>query len=104
MKTDFEKFRKWRHYQVAWAIVLMILAIANIVLLGTSTNLVLSIAGLLTVFASLKTFSYSFCPHCGKSFMSKWTGRDAAGRNCTKRIERHQSILCVHCGQEIDTD
>ena len=104
MKTDFEKFRKWRHYQVAWAIVLITLAIVNIFLWGTGSSFAPSIAGLYLAFAGLKTHSYSCCPHCGKSFMSKWTGRDAAGRNCTKRIERHQSILCVHCGQEIDTN
>jgi len=51
----------------------------------------------------LKTFSYSRCPHCGKSVMSKWNGRDAAGRNCAKRIAKHLPILCFNCGQEIDT-
>ena len=109
MKTDFEKFRKWRRCQVAWAIVLIVLAIANIVLsaLRNSSNngsLVVCIAGLIVACTSLKTYSYSCCPHCGESAMSKWSGRDAAGRNCAKRIAKRLPILCFNCGQEIDTN
>jgi len=109
MKTDFDKFRKWRHYQVASAIVLIVLVVSNIILsafLGFSRpcNLSVCIVSVITGIMGLKAISYSRCPHCGKYIMSKWLGRDSAGRNCTKRIEKRLPILCFHCGQEVDTD
>ncbi|MBQ9431430.1 MAG: hypothetical protein IJU44_07755 [Kiritimatiellae bacterium] len=109
MKTDFYKFRKWRHYQVSSAKVLVVLAVADIVLsvfsgFGRHNNWITPIIGLVVAIASFKMLSCSRCTHCGKSVMSKWLGRDAAGRNCTKRIEKRQPILCFHCVQEVDTD
>ena len=109
MKTDFDKFRRWRHYQVASAIVLTVLTVTDIVLsvffgFSRTCNLSIGIVTVITGIMGLKAISYSRCPHCGKSVMSKWLGRDSAGRNCTKRIEKRLPILCFHCGQEIDTD
>ena len=109
MKTDFDKFRKWRHYQEASAIVLLVLAATDIALsafFGFSqfNNRSVCIAAVITSIMGLKAISYSHCPHCGKSVMSKWLGRDATGRNCAKLIVNHQPIQCFHCGQEIDTD
>ena len=108
MKTDFEKFRKWHRCQVAWAMVLLVLSVAALGLSnfrnsGNNISWIVCIVALIVACVCLKTFSYSRCPHCGKSVMSKWNGRDAAGRNCAKRIAKHLPILCFNCGQEIDT-
>ena len=85
MKTDFDKFRKWHHYQVASAVVMLTLAIADIIVSAFSGFSHISnrfgVVGLVLVATSFKIFSYSRCPHRGKSFMSKWLGRDSAGRN-----------------------
>ena len=108
MKTDFEKFRKWRHYQEASAIVLVALAAADIIWsaffgFGQINNRNVCIAAFIASIMGFKTISYSHCPHCGKSVMSKWLGRDAMGRNCARRIANCQPIQCFHCGKEIDT-
>ena len=108
MQTDFEEFRKWRHYTVACAIVVLVLTVADFALaafLGSNRCLGLGIcmAVIITMIMSFKCVGHWRCPHCGRFFMSNW-GRDAAGRNCAKRIEKRLPILCFHCGQEIDTE
>ena len=124
MKTDFEMFRKWRRWQKAIGCVLTGLFV---VYLSLSLGYVLrpshgfvdfqrishhSLVGFI-FFLSLSLMNVIslcvmdeclHCPHCGKLVMSKWLGRDAAGRNCAKRIQNRQPIQCIHCGQEIDTN
>ena len=116
MKNDFEKFRKWRRFQAVFACAL-ILALVLVAISTTSSDFAyigrrdgLRIAGIVCALGvimnivALNITKNLRCPHCGKSFMSKWMGRDAAGRNCAKRIEKRLPILCFNCGQEIDTN
>ncbi len=116
MKTDFEKFRKWRRFQAVFACAL-ILALVLVAILSTSSDFayigrrdglrivgIVSALGVIMNIIALNITKNLRCPHCGKSFMSKWMGRDAAGRNCLKQIINRQPIQCIHCGQEIDTN
>ena len=41
---------------------------------------------------------YAKCPHCGKSVLSKWWNY---GR--LKQIRKCQTIICAHCGEEVET-
>ena len=124
MKNDFEKFRKWRrwHKAIIWVLtgLLMVLLSLSIECMARSSHefvdprrihlrfilgLVYSLGLVLTNIISLSVMGQCLrCPHCGKLVMSKWLGRDAAGRNCAKRIQNRQPIQCIHCGQEIDTN
>ena len=123
-KPDFEGYRKWRRWQIAIVCVLVVLfAIhlslpSEVVLRSSGESIacrtnhlrfligIIFYLGLLTVnIVSLCVICQCLrCPHCGKLLMSKWLGRDAAGRNCCKRIVSHQPIQCYNCGEEIDTD
>lgn len=109
MKTNFDELRKWRHYQVASAIVLLVLVVTDVISsvffgFNRSSSRNICIVAFITSIMALKAVGHSRCPHCGMSVMSKWTGRDAAGRNCAKRIEERLPISCFHCGTEIVTD
>lgn len=106
MKTDFDKAREWRCAQKVSAIILIAISLINIAREFSrasvlSESLVATLAVAVTGWGVWKN---SRCPYCRKSIMSAWTGRDGGKRNCVQRIEKRQSVVCIHCGEEIDTD
>ena len=124
MKTDFDKFRKWRRWHKAIVCVLVVLLVVFMSLsldlmqrpnhefighwrihlhsiVGFIYFLCIAVVNIITLCIMNGCLR---CPYCGKLVMSKWLGRDAAGLNCAKRIVNRQTIQCVHCGQEIDTE
>ena len=109
METDFAKLRMWRHVQVLSAVIMIVLVLIDLAekvffVRSNVATLSLSVAALAVAVTNLCVYRYSRCPHCGKSLMSTWLGRDAAGRNCVTRIEKCLPVLCAHCGEEADTD
>lgn len=109
MKTDFDNLRKWRRAQVTLAIVLIVQGVTGLVELsmGKGDGIFCWMQNVvLLAFAAVSFCVHrcSGCPYCGKSVMSGWTGKDGAGRNCVKRIEKRLPVICVHCEKDVDTD
>ncbi len=105
MKTDFDNLRKWRRAQVTLAIVVIVLGVIGLVelSLGRICCWAQNVVSLSFVAVSFCVYRCSRCPYCGKSVLSGWSGKDGAGRNCIKRIEKRLPVICVHCGEEVDT-
>ena len=108
MTTDFDKARKWRRVQLVCAVALAILAIVDVFRMTAHTyrsgdSLPCIVLSLITCVAGWQACQYSRCPHCGKWLMSSWLGRDGAGRNCIRRVARGLTVICVHCGKEVET-
>lgn len=108
MIPDFDKAREWRLAQ--WACAILTIAYCMIGMLRLVISLdsrfcayPTSLATLATAICASKVQKYSRCPHCGKSVFTKWLGRDGAGRNAIKRIEKRLPIICPHCGEELET-
>ena len=107
MKTGFDNLRKWRRAQVMLAIIVIVLGVIGLVELSFGKGdkiccLVQNVVSLLFVAVSFCVYRCSRCPYCGKSVLSGWSGKDGAGRNCIKRIEKRLPVICVHCGEEVD--
>ena len=109
METDFNKLRKWRRMSKVLAIIVIALSTIRLMEIMTSVhyvenNMLLILANLLLAVTQLCSWRYSRCPYCGKSVMSHWTGHDGAKRNCVKLIEKSMPIICVNCGERVETD
>ena len=103
MKTDFEDVRKWRRAQVTLAIVLIVQGVTGLVELSMGKGdgifcWMQNVMLLASAAVSFCVYRCSGCPYCGKSVMSGWAGKDGAGRNCVKRIEKRLPVICVYCG------
>ena len=59
--------------------------------------------GLMIVLCAWRVYKQSRCPNCGKAVMSFW-GRDGVGRAAIRLISKSQSVVCVHCGVEVEME
>ena len=59
--------------------------------------------GLMIALCAWRVYKHSRCPNCGKSVMSFW-GRDGVGRAAMRRISNSHSVVCVHCGAEVEIE
>ena len=59
--------------------------------------------GLMVALCAWRVYKLSRCPKCGESVMSFW-GRDGVGRAAVRRISKLHSVVCVHCGDEVEIE
>ena len=59
--------------------------------------------GLMVALCAWRVYKLSRCPKCGESVMSFW-GRDGVGRAAVRRILKLHSVVCVHCGDEVEIE
>ena len=107
IKSNFAMYRLcWRWVNVICVVCLMIACghmcvakhIAGLHVLNLSVfALFLCMSGM-GIMLCLFMMHYAKCPHCGKSVLSKWWNY---GR--FKQIRKCQTIVCAHCGEEIET-
>ena len=108
MTTDFGKIRKWRRVQLVCTVACVVVLLVSMFRMATHTyrsrdNLPCAVMAFFASVAAWQVCRHSKCPHCGKRLMSFWLGRDGAGRNYIWRVEKRQPVICVHCGEEVDT-
>lgn len=108
-KNDFNKAREWFLAQRVSAVALLIFVTIDIVLSVTGNHRSMpslgnAVCGIAVSVCAINCVRHLRCPHCGKSVMSFWLGRDGAGRNCMQLITQHKPIICAHCGEEVETD
>ena len=110
MTTCIANVRKWWLVQLISSIVFLGVIALNWVWNAFSSRengiLLLAVAGLamgVATFATWQVMRHSRCPHCGKRLMSFWLGRDGAGRSCVNRVMKGLPVICVNCGEEVET-
>ena len=106
--SNFDKARVCRRLQKLFAIALLLFCGVNLIKFVVSKHrscdsLPNIIAASAVVISSIGVLRFARCPECGKSLMTTWLGRDGAGRNCIRRIEKSLSVRCPHCGAEVET-
>lgn len=104
MKTDFEKYRRLMWMARGGVVALGIVFVCCIVELCAGRErshlwLAASALSLAVSLIALKAIAYTKCPHCGKSVLSKWSNVERG-----KRIAERRPVICVRCGEEVDTD
>ena len=100
--------RLWIRAQQVNAFAMLALALFEVVRelccdCRTSIGLAAVPLGLMIVLCAWRVYKHSRCPHCGKSVMSFW-GRDGVGRAAIRRISKSHSVVCVHCGDEVEIE
>ena len=109
LATPFDRVRTWRRFQLATAIGLAVIGAAGLIGLvlelafSPLLNLLVCLPSLMIgVFAQL-AYNSARCPYCGKHVMSYWSGRDGRKRKAVERIMHRETVVCVHCGAEVET-
>ena len=111
MKTDFDKFRKCYHAELAVAVFAVLFAFGDLILLKLHPELalerwydrillwVITFGSGIIIAGSLLMWRYSKCPRCGKSVLPFW-----GNRKMVKRILNRKPNICARCGEEVETD
>ena len=115
-KSDFAKWRQcFRGVNVA-ALIGLVLLCGQLFLLKCveqgrlgldswyrihqSLSVLLALVSGIAFVLCLRMMRYGKCPYCGKSVLSKkWWNYERI-----RKIRKCQSILCPHCGKEIETE